>query len=462
MVFEDYRQLAVTLWDTKTYRLLVIILIQLTGSLFLLPILPQLLTDDFATHRNDGVDVSCGDFSPSDAPEVCVRAHADVVQWSTISGFFQNAIFSILVSPTLGSWSDRHGRKPVILASQCLSVAPIAVLVLHVNGSMRLCWIYVVQAFTQSVSIIAPSLAYMSDKIESRHRAAAFGLIIASFSVAILIGPPIGSLIPLNMVPYATLLMLAVASGSTLLFLPESLPRPDAMDPSEGGRHGPKQGLMKAIGILTRNPLFIKLATILVITAAVGEGLQDLLIQYLQLRLGFGPSDVSKMFASLGLGALLVQGIFLQLLLRLLGETRLLFVGLFVGGLQQVVLVLAATKWQAIAAVAMGSLGSVTFPTISSIKSNNSSPQEQGAVQGALYGARALSSGIGPLIFGVLFRVFLVEFPGAPFVLGALGMFVACIIAWGIDQKRDVDTGGGIPESDWTGAAESASLLSHA
>lgn len=37
--------------------------------------------------------------------------------------------------------------------------------------------------------------------------------------------------------------------------------------------------------------------------------------------------------------------------------------------------------------------GSMSFPTISSIKSNNAQEHEQGSVQGALYGARALASG---------------------------------------------------------------------
>jgi hypothetical protein len=44
---------------------------------------------------------------------------------------------------------------------------------------------------------------------------------------------------------------------------------------------------------------------------------------------------------------------------------------------------------------------------------------EQGAVQGALYGARALASGTGPLLFALLFSAFtktdspLPYFPGA-------------------------------------------------
>lgn len=465
-MWNEYKHLLTILWESKTYRLLVILLVQLTGSMFLVPVLPSLLTDDFATARADnGTVLHCGDFEPAEAPVACVEAHGDVVAWSTTSGFFQNAVFSILVSPTLGAWSDLHGRRPVILMSQLLSVAPIVVLTLHLGGVMRLCWIYVVQAFTQSVSVIAPSLAYMSDRIEREHRAAAFGLIIASFSVAILIGPPIGALLPLHLVPYATLAMLAAAIMGTALFLPESRSPGRGSDSGSGGTHtSAGKGFVNALKILRRSPLFIKLTTILVITAATGEALQDMLIQYLQLQLGFGPSDTSIMFMVLGAGALLVQGFLLQVLLKMMGETRLLLVGLVVGSVQQLFLVLARSKWQAIGAVALGSLGSVTFPTISGIKANNSSAQEQGAVQGALYGARALASGVGPLIFGLLFRLSIDEHPGLPFLLGSVLMLGAALIAWSLDEERD----GGVEfqrmeTSDWREGVETEtmSLLPH-
>lgn len=48
---------------------------------------------------------------------------------------------------------------------------------------------------------------------------------------------------------------------------------------------------------------------------------------------------------------------------------------------QQVTLALTHQKWIGLLAVAMGSLGSVAFPAISAIKSNNAQEHEQGAVQ---------------------------------------------------------------------------------
>lgn len=64
----------------------------------------------------------------------------------------------------------------------------------------------------------------------------------------------------------------------------------------------------------------------------------------------------------------------------------------------------------------------MSFPTISSIKSNNAQEHEQGSVQGALYGARALASGAGPLLFAALFSGFTQTGSPLPYFPGAAGL----------------------------------------
>lgn len=62
-------------------------------------------------------------------------------------------------------------------------------------------------------------------------------------------------------------------------------------------------------------------------------------------------------------------------------------------------------------------------------------------MQGALYGARALATGTGPLLFAAMFSAFtksdspLPYFPGAPFLLGTLLMTVAIGYSLLIDNR---------------------------
>lgn len=161
-----------------------------------------------------------------------------------------------------------------------------------------------------------------------------------------------------------------------------------------------------------------------------------------------------------GACGLLVQTLLLRVLLNWLGEQRVLLVALAASTVQQFIIAMANVKWVAFLGISLGSLGSMSFPAISSIKSNNAQEHEQGSVQGALYGARALASGVGPLFFAFLFSAFtrtdspLPYFPGAPFLFGTAMMFVAIGVAatipstaggsgGTIERRRTADTADG-------------------
>ena len=82
--------------ETKAWRLLAILLAYISGLMLTLPVVPTLVTDDFASRRA-GMPIHCEDFSPKEAPPACQDAHSDVVLWSTWSGFAQNTLFSVIL-----------------------------------------------------------------------------------------------------------------------------------------------------------------------------------------------------------------------------------------------------------------------------------------------------------------------------------------------------------------------------
>jgi hypothetical protein len=92
---------------------------------------------------------------------------------------------------------------------------------------------------------------------------------------------------------------------------------------------------------------------------------------------------------------------------------------------------------------------------------------EQGSVQGALYGARALASGTGPLLFAGLFSAFtktespLPYFPGAPFMFGTLLMLVAIGVAATIPSTAG-SSGGSIERRPAAAGAAAAVMAASA
>ncbi len=89
-----------TLWASKAWRLLAILLVYISGLMLMVPVLPGLVTDDFASRRA-GKHLKCDDIAPSLMPDACINAHADAVWWSTATSFFQNTLFSVLLASCL-------------------------------------------------------------------------------------------------------------------------------------------------------------------------------------------------------------------------------------------------------------------------------------------------------------------------------------------------------------------------
>lgn len=85
----------------------------------------------------------------------------------------------------------------------------------------------------------------------------------------------------------------------------------------------------------------------------------------------------ANLFMIYGICGLLVQTVFLRLLLRWFAESRVLVIGLFAAFTNEVLLALAPNKPFAFGAIALGTVASVSFPAISSIKANNVADSEQ-------------------------------------------------------------------------------------
>ena len=79
-------------------------------------------------------------------------------------------------------------------------------------------------------------------------------------------------------------------------------------------------------------------------------------------------------------------------------------------------------------------LGGIASPTLQGVVSNQVADNEQGELQGALTATMSLSAIIGPLIMTNLFYVFTqentpIQFPGAPFVLGAILVLISFLLS---------------------------------
>ena len=109
----------------------------------------------------------------------------------------------------------------------------------------------------------------------------------------------------------------------------------------------------------------------------------------------------------IGISGVIVQGGLIKPLTIWLGHKGLLLLGLSCTAVSNLMFVLVRIEWVLYLQLSVAlSLGLVTFPAVSSIKSINVTPKEQGQVQGALYGVRQLAGGLGPITFSMIYKGF--------------------------------------------------------
>jgi len=250
--------------------------------------------------------------------------------------------------------SNQYSRRPFLLLGVFFTMMPPLVLVLlqAVPASAvwgNPIWYYRAGMLTGLVNFFAVSLSSVADVVEPRHRATGFGLVLAGFSLGFAVAPTLAVLLGHWTVSVLSFLSVLLGFLTVAFFFPETVPtrasarvhrlRRREMDnlrsrnedddddaDADGGGGGNNNNnnnnrtitatelwcwMLKRpareLSIVNRNRLFRILAILAFFSGAVQSADQTLLVYYLEERVGFGDSDVAKMFLIFG-----ILGIFAQ------------------------------------------------------------------------------------------------------------------------------------------------------
>src|SRR6476660_2463852 len=138
------------------------------------------------------------------------------------------AIFSIcqlVAAPVLGDWSDRYGRRPVLIFSLVGTVISFVLLALAHSITM----LFIARIVDGlSGGNISTARAYVADVTEPKDRARAYGLIGAAFGLGFVMGPALSGLvagISYTAPIWAAAALTLVATLMAWLWLPETVHR---------------------------------------------------------------------------------------------------------------------------------------------------------------------------------------------------------------------------------------------
>ena len=351
---------------------------------------------------------------------------------SKIGGWliFSYAIMQFFFAPILGVLSDKFGRKPIIL---------IALLGLGVDYFVHafapsLIWLFIGRVFAGICGAsFTVATAYIADISTPEKKAENFGLIGAAFGLGFIIGPVIGGIAG----EYNVQLPFFIAGGLTLLnflygwlILPESLVKEKRREVNFK-----KANPLGSFHLLKRNNVVAGLAVSFFLLYLAGHSVQSTWTFYGMLKFDWDESTIGYSLGVVGIIVAIVQGLMVKHTLKWWGEQKTIFIG-YVSWITGLLLFAFATDgWMLFVFVLPYCFGGIATPTLQGTVSNQFNDNEQGELQGALTSLISLTSIIGPIVMTSIFYYFTQEdsplqFPGAPFVLGAFLILVSFIITF--------------------------------
>jgi DHA1 family multidrug resistance protein-like MFS transporter len=348
------------------------------------------------------------------------------------------ALMQLLFAPVWGRWSDRIGRRPLIL----LGIAGFVIAQLLFGLATSLWLLYAARIFGGIVSsaILPVSAAYVADLTTEKERSRGMAWLGAVVSLGVVVGPALGGLLSrrdwhfgwnaghLKVDSFSTPFFAAALLGLPTLFaalrwLPESLPPAVTSDAALARNTRPRQKDWRTL--VNRLSPLLTLAVAGQFALTMFEGTFAL---FAQAKFAFGPAEVGYVFIVCGLVMTLFQAGVVGLLAGRVSEMIQIGTGFALMGTGITLLATAQTKLLVFAFVALLSLGMAFIaPNLSALVSKHGGAKQVGASLGIQNAANSVGQSVGPVLGGVLF----IWQINAPYVFsGAVLLVLATVLGW--------------------------------
>ncbi|KAI9923021.1 hypothetical protein PsorP6_000376 [Peronosclerospora sorghi] len=385
---------------------------------FMSPIISIVMTEYFARQHREGIPIDCG-AKPHD--KACVEGSRQAAWLSSLFSALGCAS-NFILAPILGQASDLYGRKvgpyvkssvwdPFLVLSQLARVGtPFSVqYFMQPNGSITP--YFILRLIDYGFGTYGVMSAAVADVVTPENRAAAFGILFASLShqrvsSTILLSSEWKKLRQ-HLCPEEHILNISAALFISrvlwaMIVLPETLPLETRANKTRWVMESP----MSSMSILFRNKLFMRLTCLIALTTFVMNGIFQIQSFYLNTVLGFNVNDFGNVMLLGGVISLLGQCLLLKPLVSCFKEKGVIVMAAVANLLKTVGFAGSAFyphKWVIYVLCVPASLSDLSFPAIAALKSINVSEKEQGRLQGAIYGARAVFDALGPVMFSFFY-----------------------------------------------------------
>eukprot|EP01039_Chlorochromonas_danica_P008495 gene8493-9363_t len=335
-------------------------------------------------------------------------------------------ILAFLACPIIGRISDRIGRKYCLLIAMMGTTLPNCILAFTNDMILYSILLGLSGLFAATFSL---TFAYISDCVDRRSRAPAYGLALATFGLSFTIGPILGSYIAQEYGPHivflVSFLLVVINVNYIIFYLPETVKSVDGQTLNYqklneiAVDHLPTTwSFGETFRVFRADAFLSNIALIVFLYYSSVWAMVSTMMVYITHTLHFSPISLGWLMTAYGVSTMIAEGLLVRLVVPAIGELHTIRLGLLAFAAQCLIIAFSSSAEWIFVSVIFSLLSNLVYPSVSSLVSKVVGEHEQGEALGSLNGIKALTEGFGPLLFGLIMSLFEdTPYPGAPYII---------------------------------------------
>lgn len=338
----------------------------------------------------------------------------------------------LAAAPLWGRVSDRHGRRPILVAGLFASAFSYLIF-----GFARNYWWLLFSRIAAGAAggTISVAQAYVADTTSHEERARGLGHLGAASGLGVMLGPAVGAFFSqwgLGAAGFVAAGFCTLNAIAAYFFVPESRVRRE--------RHGEAATLYGWLRSMVTYPMGV-LLLVYFLTISSFNAFTSVLALFMERSFGFDQKNMGLLFTVSGGTTVVVRGLLLGPLVKKFGEPSTVKIGIIALGIALIGLpFLPNGNWAAFFVPWYAFGAGTLFPALASLVSRATDEDSQGSVLGGSQVVGGLGRVIGPLWSGYVFQTYGID---TPFAIGAAVVAVAFVISFRIPAPLARSAGGG-------------------
>ncbi|MGV6935417.1 MFS transporter [Paenibacillus sp. CMM36] len=342
------------------------------------------------------------------------------------TGGYLVAVFGLtqfLFSPLAGEWSDKYGRKKMIIIGLVIMTA--SSVLFAIGESLTILYISRLLGGAGAAFMIPPMMAYIADITTVHNRGRGMGLLGAAMSLGFVIGPGVGGLladISIRTPLYVSAAVSGVAALISLIMLPETL----SLEKQLKFRNvkAKRDNVIKQFALSFRKPYFMLLIMIFTLTFGLTH-FETMFPFFVTGKFHYNERDIAIIITVGALVGTVIQAVVISPMLNRFGEKGVI-IGSFLFSAISLVLMLLSGNFYYVLGVSLifFTATSLLRPAINTALSKMAG-DEQGVAAGMNNAYMSIGNILGPALAGKLFDVHI----NLPYIFGAVILILSLGLA---------------------------------